>query len=805
MLKNYLKITWRSLVKQKLFSFINIIGLAIGFTASFLIVLFVLDEYRANHWVRNLDRQYFIESDWKGGLNRPGMTTLGPLGKTLREEYPHLVANYFSIDALGCNVSNGQDKHFLLSLQIGDSTLLEMFGIPLLHGDASTALDDPNGIVIQKEVAMKFFGRTDVIGQELILGTQNDTYHPLGKKNYKITAVIDDLPENSITDNLGDRNDIYINSSNIHYFRQGDFFETWDNFIVQTRIELVAGVHPGELIAPIQKIIEARAPSHIAEQIIPKLTPLNGYNLSQNNGAKLRMLYLLAAMAAFILMMAMINFVNLSMGMASRRLKEIGLRKAVGGNQRQLMFQFLTESIFFALLAYLLALSITQIMAPYYTTLVEKPMMFSNLALRPMLLVFGIGAFVIGLVAGIYPAVVLSGRQTVAALKGKGMSLKKRGISMKKVLLTVQFVLASFFLVCSFIVSRQVDFFLNKDLGYDGKDILVVSSVPRWFGPAGVDRMLDVRNQLAGIPGLSNASLSWEVPDGRYGNDIELRNPGHAEDLFHSFGRIGCDEYYASTYDLALLEGRFLQDYDRNTWRIVLNETAANVLFGDAPAVGQRVALRGSQEGEVVGVVKDFNFGPLHEPIKGCVFSYMAFDLYRYLSFEAEPGRLQEVTAQLRGKWEEVFPQTPFEHFYMEDKINDLYHSETQFKKAMEMATIFMISIVLIGLFGITVQGIASRTKEIGVRKVLGASSFTIWKVLTRDYLWIYGVAALVAYPLAYFAMDNWLGGFAFRIEQPGEIYFLSLMAFLILTLLTIASEVVKASNVNPVDSLRHE
>ena len=805
MLKNYLKITWRSLVKQKLFSFINIIGLAIGFTASFLIALFVLDEYRANYWVKNLDRQYFIESDWKGGLNRPGMTTLGPLGKTLREEYPHLVANYFSIDALGCNVSNGKDRHFLLSLQIGDSTLLEMFGIPLLYGDASTALDDPNGMVIQKEVAMKFFGRADVLGHELILGTQNDTYHPLGKKNYVITGVMDDLPENSITDNLGDRTDIYVNSSNIQYFRPGDFFEIWDNFIVQTRIELAEGVEPGELLEPIQKLIETHAPSHIAEQIVPKLTPLRGYNLSQNNGTKQRMLYLLAAMAVFILIMAMINFVNLSMGMARRRLKEIGLRKAVGGNRHQLIFQFLTESVFFSLLGYLLALSMTQIIAPYYTTLVEKPMTFSNLELRPVLLGFGIGTFIIGLTAGIYPAVVLSGKQTVTALKGKGISIKNRGVSMKKVLLTVQFVLASFFLVCSFIVSRQVDFFLNKDLGYDGKDILVVSSVPRWFGPEGVDRMLDVKNQFANIPGLSSFSLSWEVPDGRFGNDIELRNPDQAEDLFHSFGRIGCDEHYTTTYDLELLEGRFLQDHDRNTGRVVLNETAARVLFGDVPAVGQQVAMRGSQEGEVVGVVKDFNFGSLHEPIKGCAFTYMAFDLYRYLGFEAEPGKLPEVTTHLREKWEEVFPQTPFEYFYLEDKINDLYRAETQFKKALEMATIFMIGIVLIGLFGITIQGIASRTKEIGMRKVLGASPFTIWKVLTKDYLLIYGIAALVAYPLAYLVMDRWLEGFAFRIEQPGSIYFFSLGAFLAVTLLTIASEVLKASHMNPVDSLRHE
>ena len=215
--------------------------------------------------------------------------------------------------------------------------------------------------------------------------------------------------------------------------------------------------------------------------------------------------------------------------------------------------------------------------------------------------------------------------------------------------------------------------------------------------------------------------------------------------------------------------------------------------------------VRGLEDSEVVGVVKDFNFGPLHEPIKGCVFVYMPYNLYRYLSFEAEPGKLKAVTAEVRRKWAEVFPQVPFEYFYMEDKISDLYRSETQFKQALEMAAIFVIGIVLIGLFGITIQGIVSRTKEIGVRKILGASIFGIWRILTRDYLVTYGIAVLIAYPLAYLAMERWLTSFAYRIEQPKVLYLFSLVVLLVITLLTIGSEVLKASKANPVDSLRYE
>ncbi len=267
-----------------------------------------------------------LESDWEGEINRPTMSTLAPLGEAVKDNYPDLVANYFSIDALSCNISDGKDKSFRMNMQLGKGDFIQMFGIPLLHGDPTTAFEEPSNIIIQKEVAQAFFGRTNVIGESLILETQNANQNPTGSKEYIVSGVIDQLPENSITDNLGERTNVYINAENMQYFRPFNLFEDWNNYIIQTRIELQPGVTPEDLQLPIYQLITTNTSEELAEEIIPKLSSIETYNLTDQNNARLQLIYVLAAVAGFILLMAMINFVNISLGMARRRLREIGVR-----------------------------------------------------------------------------------------------------------------------------------------------------------------------------------------------------------------------------------------------------------------------------------------------------------------------------------------------------------------------------------------------------------------------------------------------------------------------------------------------
>ncbi len=803
MIKNYLLIAFRVLKKERLFTVINLLGLAVGQCAAILIILFVLDEYNTNNWIRNIDRQYMLESSWKNDMNRPEMTTLAPLGKALKQNYPNLVANYFSIDALSCNISDGVSESFRMNMQLGNSSMLPMFGIPLISGDANSALIDKSDIVIQKEVALKFFGSADVLGRSLFLETQNAVYHPGGKKEFTIAGVIDELPINSLTDNLGGRADIYINSDNIQYFRPDDMFSQWDNYIIQTRIELQPGVNPEDLKEPIDQLISKNATSKMADEIIPKLTPLKTYNLTDNNNAKQRLIYILVFIALFILIMAIINFVNISLGMARKRLREIGVRKAMGVLKWQLRAQFLTESLMLSLTSLSITLCLVQLSLPTFLNIVGKSS-FTNASYTEVLVCIGLIALIIGVVSGIYPALVLSNHTPVTALKGKFVS-KSNKIDVKNVMLTIQYVLTLFVVVSSVIVSKQTDYITTKEKGYDSNNVLVASSVPRWYSPEGVERMLQLTKSFESIPGVSSATLSYEIPDGRHGTNITITESqsGHK----HYFGEITSDEKYLETYGLEIVEGRFFNDSDRERSRIVLNESAAKTLFKDKSPIGELVLVNDSIYKEVIGVTKDFHFSSVRKPMEGIVFSLTdSTKVFRYMSFKLD-GTInnKQVLSSINDRWNEAFPLVPFEFFFMEDKLTQLYKSDNSFRIALITASIFALSIVLIGVFSLTVQNLSYRIKEIGIRRVLGATVISLLKMLMKEQVWYFLVAVIIATPITYIVSDKWLGEFSYRIEHPFLAYFLSFITIFLLALVVMSSELWKTIRANPVDSLRHD
>ncbi|MEO0554479.1 MAG: FtsX-like permease family protein [Bacteroidota bacterium] len=808
MLKNYLTTAWRNLSRQPIFATINVIGLAIGLAAVYLMTLFIWDEYRMNDWVKNANRHYFIESDWKAGRQGLEIVSLTPMGRSLQENYPHLVANHFTVHARSCNVSVPQlNKSFRLDLQVFDGDFLNSYGIPLLHGNASTAFDEPSGIVIQHDVAQKFFGKTDVIGEELVLETENAEYDPVGKKTFMITGVIDKLPENSITDNLGDRTDIYIGSDNVPYYGPVDMWNRWDVDIVQTRIELRERVSPEDLIEPMAELVQNNAPDYLANFMIPKLTALSTYNIGQNDQARGKMINILIAITIFILLVAIMNFINISLGMASKRMKEIGVRKVIGGVRQQIMFQFLSEALLFTVLAALLALCIVQLTQQEFALLVNKPHLFSNTTIPLLYPLFGGLAILIGLLAGMYPSIVLACKPTLNSLKGKeSIALKK--VDLKKVLLSFQFFIALFIVMTSMVVSDQLNFFLNKDLGYESKNIVTVTSLPRWWSEEGVQKMLSLKEEFKSIPEVKSGTLSFEIPDGRYGQTFDFSNPEKAIDEFYTFPVISCDAEYAESFDLELVEGRFLNKDDGNNElkKVVLTEKAAYDLFEDQPVVGNLIRGRDTLDYEVVGIVRDFNFGSLHNPIQGLAFTEVTDPLlYRYFSFQLRADGYESAIAKIEQKWNLLFNDVPFEYVTIEDKIQSLYESERQFKSASTIAALLSIAVMTIGLFGVTMQGAAKRTKEIGVRKVLGASGKDIIKLLSKEYMWQIALATLLVVPLSYLVSEKWLSNFAYRIDQSWHTYAAGVFAIAIIVAFTISWELLKAALKNPADSIRHE
>ncbi len=808
MIKNYLKIGWRSLMRQRLFSVINIFGLGIGLCAAYLITIFTWDEYVMNSWVKNVDRHYFLESDWKEGRSGLEITTLAPLGRSLKETYPHLVANYFTVHARSCNVSNATlKKSFRLDLQVADGEFITSYGLPLIYGDSETALDDPSTVVIQKDVALKFFGRTDVLGEELTLETENAEYDSIGRKTFVISGIINDLSENSLTDNLGDRTDLYINRENVPYYGPVDLWDRWEIDIVQTRVELQPGISPSDLEAPMNELIAENAPAHLSDFIIPKLTSFDDYNLLQNNGARKRMIHVLIAIVVFILLLALVNFVNISLGLAQRRLREIGIRKVMGGLRKQLIIQFLSESLIYSLLACLLAMCFVQLFQVDFARLVQKPRLFSNTNLPNLYPVFGVIALFIGLLAGVYPAFIMAGKSVLNSLKGKTVS-SARGLSAKKALVTLQFVLALFMVISALIISRQLSHFLTRDLGYDSKHVVTVSSLPRWWSDAGVQKMLALKEEFKMLPHVQAATLSFEVHDGRYGQTFDFRRPGGSDHEFHTFPIISCDEEYLKNFGLQLTEGRFLvaEDGTAETIKVVLNETAAVDLFAAQPALGQLVQGRDGSNYQVVGIVKDFNFGSLHTPIQGYVFTHVTDPiLYRYFSFKLNDGQSDTALDALQTKWNELFPNVPFEYFFMDDKLEEMYASERQFNSASNIAAVLALVVMAIGLFGVAMQNMASKVKEVGVRKVLGASVPDIITLLSREYFIVALLSACITMPLVYVTMEKWLSDFAYRIDQSPFIYISSFLILVMLVVITVGAQLIKAANRNPADSLRYE
>ncbi|MEM8565407.1 MAG: FtsX-like permease family protein [Bacteroidota bacterium] len=808
MYKNYFLTAWRNLSRQPVFTAINVLGLAIGLAAVYLMTLFIWDEYQMNSWIKNVDQHYFVESDWKEGRKGLEIVTLTPIGRSLRENYPHLVASHFTIHARSCNVSVPElNKNFRLNLQVFDGEFLSAYGIPLLYGDAATAFEESSGIVIQHDVALKFFGRTDVLGEELVLETENAEFDPIGKKVFVISGVIDKLPENSITDNLGERNDIYIGPDNVSYYGPEEMWNRWDVDVVQTRIELQEGVAPEDLIEPMVELVQNNAPDYLANFIQPKLTALDTYNIVQNDQARGKMINILIAITIFILLVAIMNFINISLGMASKRMKEIGVRKVIGGVRQQIMFQFLSEALLFAMLAALLALCLVQLVQGEFALLVNKPQLFSNTTIPYLYPLFAGLAMLIGLLAGLYPAFVLASKSTLNSLKGKE-SNRVRKIDLKKILLSFQFFIALFIVVAASVISSQLDFFLNKDLGYESKNIVTVTSLPRWWNEEGVQKMLSMKEELKRIPELNSGTLSFEIPDGRYGQTFDFSNPERSIDEYYTFPVISCDSEYAKSFGLQLVEGRFLNEDDSNgeQRRVVLTEKAAHDLFEDQPALGNLVKGRDTLDYQVVGIVRDFNFGSLHNQIQGLVFMEVSGPLiYRYFSFQLNSDNYKDAIAKIERKWNELFDAVPFEYVTIEDKIQSLYNSEKQFKSASTIAAILAVAVMAIGLFGVAIQNATRRTKEVGVRKVLGASIKDILKLLSREYIWQIALAAFLVIPIAYLVLETWLSNFAYRIVQSWHTYVLGVLVITLIVGLTICWELFKAAYRNPVDSIRNE
>jgi putative ABC transport system permease protein len=801
MIKNYFKIAWRNITKRRFYSLLNIVGLSTGIVFTFLIGAYVWNELQVNKKLRHAKNQYFLKSEWKDPNLGTNITTLGPLAKRLKEDYPNLVANYYRWDGITSIVTKG-DRHFRENIQLGDSTLLSMYGFELLHGDARSALNNPYSAVITKDIAIKYFGKSDVVGENITIQSFSGTQH-----DFAITGVLKEIPENSVTQlNDANHNTFFIPTNTFSYFGRFDF-EAWANIYIPSYIELRDGVTAKDIEKPINQLIQQNAPDGIKQNLTVHPLALADYYLQKDNGLVKRMLYALSFVGLFILLMAIINFINIAISSSSARIKEIGIRKVLGGLRKQIIIQFLTESVILVLLATIVAVSAYPFIRPFFGELVGKEI--PALSSFPIYFVFIPATIVllVGVLAGLYPAIILSSLKSADSIKGKLKTIKEN-VWLRKSMAGFQFSLASIVMIAAFIVSQQVSYFFSKSLGYN-KEYIVASQVPRDWTPEGVRKMGMIRNEFAAMPQVNQVSLSYEIPNGMNGGSPPVYKAGTDSTKAVAMQSLITDENYLSTYGIPLKTGAFFDNRGLDSGKVVLNEKAIAALGYKITndAIGQQLRIPGVLTVFTIkGVVNDFHFSSMQAAIQPMIFfNVQTSVVHRFLSFKLRPGNISASIEAIQKKWATLMPGSSFEYSFMDDTLKKIYKTEIQLKKAAYTATLLSLIIVLMGVLGLVSLSIQKRTKEIGIRKVLGSSVSGIIILFMKEFLLVILVGGLIACPIAWYIMHGWLSDYAYRISLTATPFVISVMLLAFMTAILIAAQTIKAGTDNPVKSLRTE
>jgi len=801
MVKSYFLLAWRNILRYRFFSLVNITGLGIGILFIFLIGAYVWNETNINRGLRNASNQYFLRSVWKDPNLGPDITTIGPLAKRLKESYPNLVANYYRWDGITSVVSKG-DKHLRAGIQLGDSTLLSMYGFDLKYGDKRTALNAPFSAVITHAVALKYFGKDDVVGQTLTIQSFSGS-----KRDFKITGVLKNIPENSVTElNDNTRNGLFIPLNTFTFFGRFDP-DNWANIYMPSYVELQPGITAKDLEAPLRKLLNDNTTEQVKNNLTVTPVRLTDYYLQKDNALVRRMLYSLGFVGLFILLMAVVNFVNISISSSSTRTREIGIRKVLGGLRTQLVLQFLTESMILVAIATGLAIALYPFARGVFGELVDKEIpSMGEFPLYFVSIPAGIILFV-GLLAGMYPAFVLSSLKSVDSLKGKLRSVKEN-VLLRKSLVGFQFGIAAMVIIAAFIVSQQISYFFSRSLGYN-KEWVVSSQVPRDWTREGTIRMLATRNEFALLPGVQDVTLSYEIPNGNNGGQPPVYRAGADSTTAIGMNQLVTDGHFLSTYQIPIKAGQFFRPNEPDTLRVVLNETAARALQWQTPAdaVGQFVRMPGVNANFLVaGVTSDFHFGTMRDKINPIIFLQARLvNNYRFLSFKLKPGNIGQSIASIEKKWAQLLPGSSFEYSFMDQSLEKLYASEIQLKKAAFAATGLALVIVLLGVLGMISLSLQRRVKEIGIRKVIGASLTDIILLFVKEFLVVIVVAGLIACPFAWVLMQNWLNTYNYRIPISPLPFIFSTGALIFVTMLIIVGRTIRAALANPVTSLRSE
>jgi putative ABC transport system permease protein len=782
---HHLKFTLRNILRHKSYAFLNIFGLAAGIGCCILIGLWVLDELSYDRFHRNASSICRVESNQDfNGRTLHIYWTPHPLGPALKDEIPE-VADAARVADMGTRLLRYRDKVFEESVVWAvDPSFLRMFTFPVVKGDPESPLSGTSSLVITERTAAKFFGDADPIGEVINFAQSAD---------FTVTGIIKDIPRNSS-----------LQFDALVPYQYLDSIGATNNNFTDNRIATWVQLRPGLPTAAVSEKIGGFIKRKVARSLmVLELLPLTKVHLYTYSGYEkslaVQSVYLFSIIAVFVLLIGCVNFMNLSTASSTKRAKEVGLRKVVGAFRSQLIRQFYGEALLFTVIALGLAAAAVSMAFPAFGSLAGKEISWHTPGAAALVLGLAAVTLLVGLIAGSYPAFFLSSFQPGSTLKGNVKS-GRGAADFRRSLVVVQFFLSAVLIVGAVVVSKQMSYIETKDLGWNKDQVVAIP-----LRPQSKPHLETLKAGLANRPGILNVAVASQKPSftswSSSGFDWEGKDPSLKVDVTY----MGADSGYVDTMGMTIVRGRnFSEKFPADKKEsFLINEELAR-LMGPADPVGKSFSFW-DQKGTIVGVIKNFHFQPLRRKIEPLVIQWADPQWTNFLFLRLAPERIEGTLRTVRETWDKNVPGIPFHYQFLDDDFAALYRSEEQTCTLLDIFTAMAIVVACLGLFGLASFAAEQRTKEIGIRKVLGASTPGILTLLCREFLLLIALANLVAWPVAYFAANNWLNGFAYHIQIRLIFFVGTLGASLAVGLMTVFYKAIRAASANPVQALKYE
>ena len=781
MFRNYIKIALRNILRQKVYSFINISGLAVGMAVCIIILMWIHTEITYDRFNENLDDIYLVTNYTMFGERRSfGTGNVPAIGPALKAEYPEIINSVRLNNSHAEYLLTYNKKSFKERIKFADPPIFEMFSFPFVQGNHETALYDPHTILISEDIAEKHFKGQDIVGETILFDNQY---------NLTVGGIFNNIPENSSL-----RFDIVVPVEFLNELWNKGATETWYNLSYITYIQLEEGTDFEPVKEKIKnRIKESRSESNTEASLYPFSRLhlfLYGY---------LGMVILFSYIAIIILAIACINFMNLTTARSARRAREVGLRKVVGGNRKQIMMQFFSESIILSTFALFVAIVLVELFLPVFNSILQKNIAFD---LSNKFILFGIPAITIltGIISGIYPAIILSSHKPTTVLKSGGFLGGSKSTS-RKGLVIFQFAVSIVLIISIIVIFKQTRFMMNKNLGFDKEHLIYI----KLEGDL-KNNYQAIKNDLLQYRNILNTTASSRLPTGIYTNGSDWKWDGIDENLNPLVTYLNVDYDYLTTMKLELKQGDFFSEkYPVDSPNIIINESYIEVTNLDNP-IGTSIYRKGVDSYNVIGVVKDFHFKPVSNKI-GPLFIFCSSEKwgYNYLTLRIDNTDVKNTIAEIKKIANKHNPDFPFEFHFMEDDFDAIYRSSKRIQSLLGSFAILAIFISCLGLFGLSSFMTEQRTKEIGIRKVHGASVIRIVKLLTSNFIKSVLIANAIGWVIAFLLMELLLRNFPYKMNLNIWIFILPGLATLTLALLVIGYQTIKAANANPIDTLKYE